>query len=35
MASGQFDPEKLAKILFILTIICVATFAGAVILFVL
>ena len=35
MASGQFDPEKLAKILFILTILGVAAFAGAVILFVL
>jgi hypothetical protein len=35
MASGTFDPDKLAKSTFILTMLGVVAFVGAVILFVL
>ena len=35
MASEAFDPEKLAKSVFILTVLGIAAFAAAVILFVL
>ena len=35
MASEKFDPEKFAKVVFVITMLGVAGFAGAVYLFVL